>query len=171
MNLRRSTQQDGVIAYDKKRELIDVNLKSINKESDVLRVIENRITAITGLPSFLIWGHTDGDGYGVKTSLQLYSQRLTQLGGGYARLTQLILSLIADDETKPSYKIQPLYPESRIEVYDRLSKLVDSLMGLESIGAISGIEARDTVASDPSYNLVIQPNPKIVTNTEEISPL
>jgi len=162
MNLRNSTQQDGVIAYDRKRETVDLSLKSITREADVLGVIENRVTAITGLPAFLIWGHTDGDGYGVKTSLDLYSQRLTQLGVGYANITQLILELITDKDDS-RYSPKPLYPETRAEVYDRLSKLTDSLMGLQSIGAITGVEARDTIKADPSYNLVLAPNPTIVS--------
>ena len=165
INLKRATRQDGVLAYDKNREKIDIQLKNINKEPDVLKVIENRITAITGLPSFLLWGHTDGDGYGVKTSLQLYSQRLTQLSSEYCKLIQLVLELITPDQPEFLPLLEPtnLYPEGRLETIDRMDKLVSALMGLQSIGAITAIEARNTVQADPSYNLVVDPNPQIVT--------
>ncbi len=166
MNLKGGTRQDGVIAYDLKRETVEVQLKNINREPEVLRVIENRITAITGLPSFLIWGHTDGDGYGVKTSLELYDQRLASLGTSYYKLIQLILD-ITDSSELGEYKTkvqgQSIYKQSPLEVADRLDKTVSALLGLQSIGAMTAIEVRNTIDADPDIRLVLDPNPTIVT--------
>jgi hypothetical protein len=166
MSLKGSTRQDGVIAYDLKRESIDVQLKSINREPEVLRVIENRVTAVTGLPSFLIWGHTDGDGYGVKTSLDLYDQRLSALGNAYYKLIQVIIDITdisTDRAYQPSVKSRSIYRESRVEVADRLDKTVSALLGLQSIGAITAIEVRNTIDADPDIRLVLDPNPTIIS--------
>lgn len=166
MNLKGSTRQDGVIAYDLKRETVEVQLKNINREPEVLKIIENRITAITGLPSFLIWGHTDGDGYGVKTSLELYDQRLASLGASYYKLIQLIIDITdSSDEAdyKPKVSRQSIYKQTPLEVADRLDKTVSALLGLQSIGAITSIEVRNTIDADPDIRLVLDPNPTIVT--------
>jgi hypothetical protein len=173
IDLKGSTRQDGIIAYDKSRESVDIQLKSINREPEVLRVIENRITAITGLPSFLIWGHTDGDGYGVKTSLDLYDQRLSSLGTAYAKLIQLIID-ITDPGTSPDYRPkvqnQSIYKETKNEIADRFDKLVSSLMGLQSIGAMTAIEVRNTVDADPAIRLVLDPNPQIIATPPNPNP-
>lgn len=166
MNLKGSTRQDGVLAYDLKRESIDIQLKSINREPEVLRVIENRVTAVTGLPSFLIWGHTDGDGYGVKTSLDLYDQRLASLGAAYYKLIQLIIDitdLSTDRNYTPTVTRRSIYQETRLETADRLDKLVSSLMGLQSIGAMTAIEVRNTIDADPDIRLVLDPTPTIIS--------
>lgn len=166
LNLKGSTRQDGVLAYDLKRESIDIQLKSINREPEVLRVIENRVTAVTGLPSFLIWGHTDGDGYGVKTSLDLYDQRLASLGAAYYKLIQLIIDitdLSTDRNYTPVVTRRSIYQETRLETADRLDKLVSSLMGLQSIGAMTAIEVRNTIDADPDIRLVLDPTPTIIS--------
>jgi hypothetical protein len=49
-----------------------------------------------------------------------------------------------------------------MEAADRLDKLVSSLMGLQSIGAMTAIEVRNTVDADPDIRLVLDPNPQIV---------
>jgi hypothetical protein len=173
MNLKGSTRQDGVIAYDLKRETVEVQLKNINREPEVLRVIENRITAVTGLPSFLIWGHTDGDGYGVKTSLELYDQRLSSLGTSYYKLIQLIIDITDSSEQadyKPKVSGQSIYKQSPLEVADRLDKTVSALLGLQSIGAMTAIEVRNTIDADPDIRLILDPNPTIVTSDPGTSP-
>ena len=132
----------------------------------MLRVIENRVTAVTGLPSFLIWGHTDGDGYGVKTSLDLYDQRLASLGAAYYKLIQLIIDitdLSTDRNYTPTVTRRSIYQETRLETADRLDKLVSSLMGLQSIGAMTAIEVRNTIDADPDIRLVLDPTPTIIS--------
>jgi len=173
MNLKGSTRQDGVIAYDLKRETVEVQLKNINREPEVLRVIENRITAVTGLPSFLIWGHTDGDGYGVKTSLELYDQRLASLGISYYKLIQLIIDITDSSEQadyKPQVSGRSIYKQSPLEVADRFDKTVSALLGLQSIGAMTSIEVRNTIDADPDIRLILDPNPTIVTSDPGTSP-
>jgi uncharacterized protein YheU (UPF0270 family) len=171
MNLKGSVRQDGVVAYDLKRESVDIKPKNINKEPEVLRVIENRITALTGIPSFTIWGHTDGDGFGVKTSLELYDQRLTSLSHGYRKLIRVILEIFTpDDEELCRVSNQTIYPAKSGEVIDRLDKLVSALMGLQSIGSITALEVRDTVAADPEFPLILNPNPVILSGTPDTDP-
>jgi hypothetical protein len=175
MNLKGSIRQDGVLAYDLKREAVEIKPKNINKEPEVLRVIENRITALTGIPSFTIWGHTDGDGFGVKTSLELYDQRLSSLSQGYQKLIRVILDIITPDESELCRVTnQTIYPTKSGEVIDRLDKLVSALMGLQSIGSITALEVRDTVAADPEFPLILNPNPIILSgtpNTDSPDPL
>jgi hypothetical protein len=174
LNLKGAARQDGVLAYDLKREAIEVQVKSINREPEVLKIIENRVTAMTGLPSFLIWGHTDGDGYGVKTSLDLYDQRLSAIGSGYYKLIQVIIDitdLSADRSYAPTVKTRSIYQETPLEVADRFDKVVGALLGLQSIGAITAIEVRNTVDADPAIRLVLDPNPTIVTaNPDNLPP-
>lgn len=168
-NLKQATRGEGVLAYDLKRETVDVTIKGITREHEVLRIIENRISAITGLPSFVIWGHTDGDGYGVKTSLDLYSQRLTALSGQCLTDNLTYLVELLSDKGMVWGDGCDIYPEKPADTVDRFNKYVDGLATLQSIGAMNSIEVRDTVASDQSFGLVLNPSPTIVT-TESTPP-
>ena len=163
LNLKQATRGEGVLAYDLKREAVDVAIKNITREHEVLQIIENRISAITGLPSFVIWGHTDGDGYGVKTSLDLYSQRLTALSGQCLTDNLTYLVELLSDQGLVWGEGCDIYPEKPADTVDRFSKYVDGLATLQSIGAMNSIEVRDTVSSDQSFGLVLNPEPVIVT--------
>ncbi len=162
--LKQANKGDGVLAYDLNREKIDIIPKQMGREVDTIRVIENRVAALTGLPSFIIWGHTDGDGYGVASSLELYSQRIQSqsqmfLVPVFTYLAEL-LNLDLYVET------QDIFTETPAEKTDRLVKMAGVLGELQSIGAMTAIEVRNTIASSGLIDLVLDPNVQVVSNPE-----
>lgn len=166
--IKQANTGDGVLAYDLEREAIDIIPKTMNKEVESVRVIENRISAMTGLPSFIIWGHTDGDGYGVESSLRLYNQRITSLSGLF--LQPIINYLLGILNLDLYAGVQDIFVETEAQKVDRFAKIVDSLSALQSIGAITSIEVRDTVMSLDILPLVLNPNPTVVSPTVQPEP-
>lgn len=167
-NLKAANSGDGVLGYDLNREKVDVTPKPIQREAEVLGVIENRISAMTGLPSFIIWGHTDGDGYGVQTSLKLYSQRVGSMSSLCLTRNVTYLCELLSGSDSIWATIQDIYPEEKKDIADRLDKLANSLATLIQVGSITAIEARNTVSRDAAFELVLNPNP--VTISPEPNP-
>jgi hypothetical protein len=163
MNLRGAKSGDGLISHDKNRESITVTPKPVNREPESLTVIENRISAICGLPGFLIWGYTDSDGHSLSQSLNLYSQRIGALAQQSVTPSLFYICQLIDDDDDLWVGIRDLYPETPLETAERLEKMVAALANMQSIGAITAIEVRNTIHSEPSFGLVLQPNPVIVT--------
>lgn len=158
--LKAANTGDGVLAYDLNREEIEIVPKVMGREVETVRVIENRISAITGLPSFIIWGHTDGDGYGVASSLDLYSQRIMSLSDMFViPVINYLLDLLGFNlyaETKP------IFSETPGAKVDRFNKLVTGLTQLQDIGAMTAIEVRDSVMSQTDL-LTLNPNTEVIT--------
>ncbi len=165
--LKASNTGNGVLAYDLSREDIEIIPKLMGREVESMRVVENRISAITGLPSFIIWGHTDGDGYGVASSLHLYNQRIQSLSDMFLiPIINYILELLGFDlyaETKN------IFVETQAEKVDRFNKLVQGLTNLQDIGAMTAIEVRDSVMSQVDL-LTLNPNTPVITPPTEVNP-
>jgi hypothetical protein len=165
MNLRGAKSGDGLIAHDKNREHITVTPRLMNREPESLVVIENRISAICGLPGFIIWGYTDSDGHSLTQSLNLYSQRM----GAIAQqcvvppLFYICQLLVTEDDPQLWVGIRDLYPESPMDTADRLDRTVAALANMQAMGAMTAIEVRNTIHAEPNYGLVLDANPTIVT--------
>lgn len=160
---KRAMVSGGVLAYNLADEQPGMLPKPYHREHESLSIVESRISAITGIPSFVIWGHTDGDGYGVATSLELYSQRLGAMASRYLVpvLDQLAALLDPNDITPVWFEVVDLYPEKQTQKTDRLEATVSALVALTSIGAMNAIEVRNTIASQ--FDLVLDENPVITT--------
>jgi hypothetical protein len=167
LQTKRAMVNGGVLAYSLQEEQPGLLPKPYAKEHESLGVIENRICAITGIPSFIIWGHTDGDGFGVSTSLSLYAQRLGSMAARYLvpALDLLAQLLLPGDSDTPWFDIVDLYPEDRATKTSRFEGAVSGLVALVSVGAMTAIEVRDTVASQ--FELVLDPNPQVTTANPE----
>ena len=167
--LKGANKGDGVLAYDMNREDIEIIPKVMGREVESVRVIENRISALTGLPSFIIWGHTDGDGYGVASSLHLYNQRIQSLSDMFLLpVMNYILELLGFDDLYA--ETQDIFVETQAERVDRFNKLVTGLTQLQDIGAMTSIEVRDTVSSNCDY-LILDPATETVTPPAQANPV
>lgn len=166
--LKQANTGNGVLAYDLNRESVDVIPKQMGRECDAIKIVENRISAMTGLPSFIIWGHTDGDGYGIQSALHLYSQRIQSISQMYfLPVMNYLLEMLGYDLY---CECKDLFVESEKDKTDRLTKIADSLIGLQGIGAITSIEVRDTLQSSGLIDMVLNPNPQIVESQTTENP-
>ena len=165
IRLKQANSGNGVLAYDKNRESVDIIPKTFGRESDTLKIVENRITAMTGLPSFVIWGNGDSAEFGVKSSLQLYSQRIISQAEIYL-IPNMIFILDLLDQPDIDCDTKTIFPDSNLDRSTAAEKIANSLVALQSIGAMTSIEVRNTVVSDNLMELVLDPN----ATTVQINP-
>jgi hypothetical protein len=154
----------GVLAYDLIDEKPELVSKPYHSEHEATAIWEDRITAVTGIPAFVIWGKADGDQYSTATSLRLYSQRLGGMANRYLLPSlNLLAALISPNDDEPPYfSLVDLYPETLKDQAERLDQTVTALATLVGIGALSALEVRDTVASQ--FDIRLNPNTPIINN-------
>lgn len=166
LQLRSANTGNGVFAYDRESETVDIIPKPYRGDHESVQVVKDRITAITGIPSFTIWGTTEGGSqFGIDKSLSLYSQRIgsmasISLGGSVSYLGQLLSS-----DPEIVFRVGSVFGESATESIDRLSKKTEILDILRNAQSITAIEMRDSMAGESSLGLVLNPNPVLLSGS------
>jgi hypothetical protein len=169
--LKSATTGQGVLAYDKEQEEVSITPRSYNKEHESIATIQDRITAITGIPSFTIWGTSEGGSqFGIDKSLHLYSQRVgsmaaLSIGGPLSYLAQVL-----SQDPDVVFRVGSVFSEDLGEAVIRIAKKVETLVLLQEVGAITAIEIRDTIAGESGLGLVLNPTPTIVTAQPATAP-
>jgi hypothetical protein len=141
--LKSATTGQGVLAYDKEQEEVSITPRSYNKEHESIATIQDRITAITGIPSFTIWGTSEGGSqFGIDKSLHLYSQRVgsmaaLSIGGPLSYLAQVL-----SQDPDVVFRVGSVFSEDLGEAVIRIAKKVETLVLLQEVGAITAIEIR-----------------------------
>lgn len=168
IQLKQASNGGGVLAFDKENESIDVVPKPYHREHESVEVIKDRITGITGIPAFTIWGTSEGGSqFGIDKSLSLYSQRIgsmasISLGGSVSYLAQLLSS-----DPDIVFRVGSVFGESGTEAIERLTRKVEILDIMRNAQAITAIEMRDSMAGESSLGLALNPNPVLLLGGTE----